>query len=114
MRISDWSSDVCSSDRRPASEPVELALQVAEFRDLAGHGGGLGVQQIEDVGTWDPAIVSDADHLTDLGQAEACSLRRCDEPQSVERAVVVVAVAARRTGGDRQSVVWGKSGSGRV
>src|SRR3546814_7504632 len=41
MRISDWSSDVCSSDLRSAHlrEAVELALVELERVVDAGHGG---------------------------------------------------------------------------
>lgn len=83
---------------RPASEPVELTLQVAKLRDLAGDGGGLDVEELDDVCTGCFAVVSDADHVTDLGEGEAGCLCRCDEPESVERAVVVVAVAAGGAG----------------
>src|SRR3546814_6285908 len=33
MRISDWSSDVCSSDLTPKRDPVELRAQTRPLRD---------------------------------------------------------------------------------
>src|SRR3546814_6720389 len=40
MRISDWSSDVCSSDLEPAGG-VEVAECVGEVGDERGHRGGF-------------------------------------------------------------------------
>src|SRR3546814_9089562 len=37
MRISDWSSDVCSSDLRRNDANLELARQIAEFGVKAGR-----------------------------------------------------------------------------
>src|SRR3546814_19639987 len=67
MRISDWSSDVCSSDLRRPDLPAELplligepeALGYAEVQDIIGctlHGEGWGTvripQPIAKAGAW--------------------------------------------------------------
>src|SRR3546814_14716100 len=95
MRISDWSSDVCSSDL-----PVER-------RHLVLHEPG--------------ALVQDPVHHVGLGVAEPLQrgqlAERGDavehEPDVVEGRGVV-SHGADTTGGDRKSVVEGKSVSVRV
>src|SRR3546814_19972178 len=51
MRISDWSSDVCSSDLRDDAPPVvgDDALHGADARDAAGHGERDGLRDPVDV-----------------------------------------------------------------
>src|SRR3546814_8941547 len=46
MRISDWSSDVCSSDLEDADRPVDLPLQGA---DCPVHAGVILVRAVAEV-----------------------------------------------------------------
>src|SRR3546814_15465070 len=52
MRISDWSSDVCSSDLGGADEPDRLVFKraAAADGDALGRKAGLGVEAEGDVG----------------------------------------------------------------
>src|SRR3546814_17435063 len=93
MRISDWSSDVCSSD-------------------LRGHGFAAGV-----VGA--PAVlhffceVRQQPELTSLNPS-AAELVEPDEGRELQRPDFAVEFRRRRAFGDRKSVVSGKSVSVRV
>src|SRR3546814_997495 len=42
MRISDWSSDVCSSDLVPVTDTGTIAESLANAADLARHAEALG------------------------------------------------------------------------
>src|SRR3546814_1855929 len=44
MRISDWSSDVCSSDLYKSSDPYDSALNLNNRNRYEGGGGGLTIQ----------------------------------------------------------------------
>src|SRR3546814_14355400 len=94
MRISDWSSDVCSSDLRSLGEhdarlPGDVRRQEQVFQRLAGFLGGLVVDQLGklEVGA----------HIGPVGH----------------RAVDMAEMALQRRQ-DRKSVVSGKSVSVRV
>src|SRR3546814_8216100 len=41
MRISDWSSDVCSSDLRTGSVALGLAQALWHYADLGAYSGGI-------------------------------------------------------------------------
>src|SRR3546814_11326903 len=93
MRISDWSSDVCSSDLSPAEAfPKSLCLRLersadrehdAVLRNLAGRAR--------------EHVVTLADAGVDIGHAEVKRLPAC---RSADRPVAVAAVqAAERTDG---------------
>src|SRR3546814_5114427 len=91
MRIGDWSSDVCSSDRtflaRLRGHPGDQAA-LLELHDVVLADPARGVGHLEDV-------THGVDPLAGIGMAE-----------------VVVAVPVglgRRVGEDRQGVGWGKS-----
>src|SRR3546814_17604518 len=66
MRISDWSSDVCSSDlrliRTPATNAEQLAAKRRVFREEKAH-------EFFDVGELIPAIFGDAERLAGGGKA---------------------------------------------
>src|SRR3546814_5003827 len=50
MRISDWSSDVCSSDLRPAKafgQHMPRRIHVYALRTQVSHGAGMRLVQIE-------------------------------------------------------------------
>src|SRR3546814_17563540 len=84
MRISDWSSDVCSSDLDIAVHQVRHVLLVGEAHQLAGLAGMV-----------------EADRVADLVGKHVA--------QVVGRRIPVEADLP-----DRKSVVWGKSVSVRV
>src|SRR3546814_16675774 len=88
MRISDWSSDVCSSDLRIASYGLKVGSFVAPIWDGAGGGSAMG--SVEDR----KRFVSQVRKAAAIGQ------------QMRELGI--------RPTGDRKSVVEGKSGSVRV
>src|SRR3546814_6294802 len=77
MRISDWSSDVCSSDLAPYHHPP-LDAGVASIRDDLGYNSDLpylGVEPIETgfapTGTYPPSINSSWLHSTVYGATPA-------------------------------------------
>src|SRR3546814_15201876 len=93
MRISDWSSDVCSSDLRPGDRPAveiehpageQAALALAVMRDPAAH--------------W---------QLRRTGNMEGTE-------DGIIRGIVRTAEIDRNDQQDRKSVVYGKSVSVRV
>src|SRR3546814_19648883 len=84
MRISDWSSDVCSSDLgEERQEPRWIAKDVilaVHDRQLAEHGGGSGIR---DTGLLESALARPlnrwhygADDLTALAAAYAYGIAR--------------------------------------
>src|SRR3546814_13396184 len=90
MRISDWSSDVCSSDLE--ADGVAGGAEIAPYEgDVAGFDGdvGAGAHGEAEVGLGEGGGVVDA--VTDHGHRAALSLEA-----------------------DRKSVVWGESVSVRV
>src|SRR3546814_8958557 len=100
MRISDWSSDVCSSDLRLQSlrrqDVGQLAVLVADQRD---EGAAIGV-------VFEP--------LHRRGHVELATLEVDDAVAALmppaasahgDPAIVVAATLARKTLGDRKSVV---------
>src|SRR3546814_10263111 len=96
MRISDWSSDVCSSDLAAADRQAALAGSLARGADgcAAGqHPGGRGALPARRRGRQQP------------GRAGAGAFRSGGALGSRLRLTCVT---------DRKSVVEGKSGSGRV
>src|SRR3546814_21118150 len=87
MRISDWSSDVCSSDLLR----VDFLQKFAELRQQPAF--GLGVRR----------RLADSDDAIGIHQREAGGV-----PQLVPKILVSLAAIARK------GVVWGKSVSVRV
>src|SRR3546814_19156485 len=114
MRISDWSSDVCSSDlhpdtsleSRPATRPITV-------RNLLTHTAGLGytivtqgplLKEYERLGITPGAINAAV-------EAQARPARPKPLAEFAERVATLPLLAAP---GDRQSAVWGKRMSVRV
>src|SRR3546814_19104502 len=107
MRISDWSSDVCSSDLRlggfhervlaprPAQEEAAAAGPAAGEIDVVDH-----LQATEKLG--DLVGPAQAAAHPPVGREVGHVLAEQAHPPSVRQEV------------DRKSVVWGKSVSGRV
>src|SRR3546814_17621084 len=104
MRISDWSSDVCSSDLPEG--------------DVGGAAGGVDAQLLAQ-------LADDGEGLA-AGGAQGADRhdQRVDHDVLLGDAVVGGALAdllgegvapygVHRDDGDRMSVVWGRSGSGR-
>src|SRR3546814_5897893 len=92
MRISDWSSDVCSSDLQRLVAGVEIgALQL-------GHGFGV-----------DPARGHEIERLADAVGQRLILL----EPRRAAHEIERPGVNLMEIGIDRKSVVWGKMVIGR-
>src|SRR3546814_12150291 len=120
MRISDWSSDVCSSDLQLGENPAEIDLPVA--------------QRAEAAGAIDPVLKPAIDPRTsggvefgvlDVEHADPLVIN-VDELQIVERLQHIMAGIIEDVGArmivdsreealeghqERKSVVWGKSGA---
>src|SRR3546814_18375446 len=103
MRISDWSSDVCSSDLLPW---IELA-------PFASHG--------DDHQEWHAADIRQCQRVNDVADAAALQQQRAappTEPGAGEQAAALLFGRQRDERdlvvGDRKSVVSGKSVSVRV
>src|SRR3546814_19368116 len=95
MRISDWSSDVCSSDLRPGSG--------LRTRDDGGDDGSyLSILALRSTGTAGAAIFSGAAGRKRRGQSGNRPARISDATRSASEA------------GDRKSVVEGKRVAVRV
>src|SRR3546814_14211047 len=99
MRISDWSSDVCSSDLKDVRRTDESAqdLRCVDERRIAGQAAVAVVDRLQ---------VIELDLETCRGRAVAACMAS-HPPQLGETAA---AIGER----DRKRVVWGKSGSVRV
>src|SRR3546814_13539627 len=100
MRISDWSSDVCSSDLLPMAAVIELLDEYFETlaRAINRHGGEI----LKFIGD---AILA----IFPLEEGRAGDARRAC---AASMAAATEALEAARQ--DRQSVVKGKSGYVRV
>src|SRR3546814_6519776 len=67
MRISDWSSDVCSSDLRQPKAPVALIPLAEEVRDALGHRLAKGERKmLIDAEPGLPPVAGDRDQLLQL------------------------------------------------
>src|SRR3546814_18051729 len=99
MRISDWSSDVCSSDLRDAHDRIELARSIAEIHaldhdaivepfidgsdlevpviTLAGEPAVLTMMIFEQD---DPAQLRTYKETRDLVGQVGCEIKRLDDP----------------------------------
>src|SRR3546814_4338561 len=78
MRISDWSSDVCSSDLRHG-EPSQRYDRDAEDRGIADQGGRIAFGQVHKLG---PGLAKPpGDHLR---QADAMGAAERSDPASVK------------------------------
>src|SRR3546814_8022606 len=88
MRISDWSSDVCSSDLLvPNASPFERdkhaqrdALLEARVREVGERGGAVGIAYLNTVGGQDglvfdgASVLADAEgHVHQIGRAHVCT-----------------------------------------
>src|SRR3546814_13286067 len=94
MRISDWSSDVCSSDLDLGIQPGQTDLYLGHFLGTSGASRFLGARQ-------------------DNPAQNAAAL--LPEAAAANRGVFYDADGrARSVGADRTSVVWGKSVAVRV
>src|SRR3546814_2280988 len=62
MRISDWSSDVCSSDLKHAQRD---ALLEARVREVGERGGAVGIAYLNTVGGQDGLVFDGASVLAD-------------------------------------------------
>src|SRR3546814_11476676 len=91
MRISDWSSDVCSSDLASSSS-------ASTFSTTSAAHGSAGTAPFGPCAPSSTATVSASREKTSAMRSSDASVRR----------------SARSGGGDRKSVVWGKSVSVRV
>src|SRR3546814_20063489 len=98
MRISDWSSDVCSSDLDPLGERDPEDQGVEDDRRGNDHAG------LEDAARAEVAVELDVQAVQDDVGGEQLG----DDPQDQ------VAPHAPRSGRDRKRVVEGKSVSVRV
>src|SRR3546814_18470229 len=114
MRISDWSSDVCSSDLRDR-EVLDVVRKLVAHPCLHGVGAGGG--------TFNDAIAGAVDVVDVVARAAGEGRRHAAvTPEGVIRVASFETGAGQGGGevmtgagaGDRQIVVEGKSGSGRV
>src|SRR3546814_11444599 len=117
MRISDWSSDVCSSDLAPGLEHPELALLHRELDVL--HVAIMRFQQIEHAGKLGIDVRHRLFHRQRLGargfpRRLRPILRRADARDDIlalrvyEELAIIGAVALRRIAGE------GATGGGRT
>src|SRR3546814_4255016 len=82
MRISDWSSDVCSSDLTPEEGrlPLESAFNLRDFGGYATADGRCVKRgMLYRSGTMALLTDGDADHLRSLGIRAICDFRRGNE-----------------------------------
>src|SRR3546814_6204642 len=107
MRISDWSSDVCSSDLRGRGEEVgayvgrHAALEIAIARKHAGRDDVVLVDRLRDRGRERPRI-ADAGGAAIADEVEAERVEIVGQPGLVE--IIGNDLAARRERGlDRKS-----------
>src|SRR3546814_16834976 len=89
MRISDWSSDVCSSDRFAAARAVATVQDLAEGRFLFGVGTGWMREEFDAVGEALDGRGGRTDEMIQVKQ----------ELQSAERRVGKECVSTCRSGG---------------
>src|SRR3546814_3967503 len=101
MRISDWSSDVCSSDLREGH--ALLGARLADVADLLGVRGagrsalrGEVVDDDADIAAIDPAEAGDFAVARRAGHVLLEDCRRAEQPDLQEAALV-------HQGGDRKS-----------
>src|SRR3546814_2673636 len=88
MRISDWSSDVCSSDLREQHAPVDRLEAVADVRKCAPHDHAHGV--IEVAAAHLVLEIDGDDFLGELGHCDSfrCGSGACPAPRkTVSRAL---------------------------
>src|SRR3546814_12594588 len=102
MRISDWSSDVCSSDLEMADE---MDLQAADYRQLVDETQAVRHESLDE-------------DYSDQSMWFADVEDRADEALERENPKAAIAAGIRtlpdREAIDRQSVVEGKGGTVRV
>src|SRR3546814_18458359 len=98
MRISDWSSDVCSSDLAAANQAVLRADKSVKIRNDSGIGGDNRIR-----------------HRAEISSADRQHSARADTICPVGGIIGDGAVGERAGSGiDRKSGVWGQSVSVRV
>src|SRR3546814_9984768 len=103
MRISDWSSDVCSSDLQPQAAGCRIRVGIADHVDPApdadnerrdpvlsdGQQGAMGVRRFALIGhvraDREVALADMLQHLVQLGDAGARSEEHTSELQSLMR-----------------------------
>src|SRR3546814_11682182 len=113
MRISDWSSDVCSSDlRRPRAAP-RRGRRPRQRAALRPGAAGLIPPEWRRNGAVRRPVFRPALHKQGRRTTEDAMALRHD-PQRVSAAEFIRGFAGWRLQADRKSVVSGKSGSVRV
>src|SRR3546814_20653665 len=100
MRISDWSSDVCSSDLNKVGKRYDGGLETIDLYDI----------DYDALLTYDPSGPFDEESQKQLG------IYVQDQIRFFDRVSVVLGARRDRVSGsiDRKSVVWGKSWTVRV
>src|SRR3546814_5523186 len=73
MRISDWSSDVCSSDRRQRSNRVRHIVRAVSERQQGGAGNQRHIEKLVDIG---PPVSQGANAGADIGAR--CGIGCCE------------------------------------
>ena len=73
--------------------PRQLAPDRLQRGDLGVDLGHPGAQQLLAVAAWAEALVADGQQLPDLPQPQADALGALDEPQPLDRVLLVLAVA---------------------
>src|SRR3546814_21108805 len=111
MRISDWSSDVCSSDLVHEGQHVAVGEQELEILGIEPHAFDRLGRAEADVGL---AAVDEVLHLDlHIGAALAglgvLNLYRAPDAAFIFENVAGTDVNAAYLHGNRKSVVWGKS-----
>src|SRR3546814_19918275 len=98
MRISDWSSDVCSSDLHRIRTPT----------------GRITLMCVKKVQAWDHAgkLFTTEEDALKAALKDIADLLMKDHSAKLHAGLLAVSPKLRSV--DRKSVVWGKSGSGRV
>src|SRR3546814_15072902 len=99
MRISDWSSDVCSSDLRIARTGAFAAHDLARFHEQVNDIAGGGIDEIGG-----RALCADAERIAERSLAVGAVKRReiaCEAGRGVERQIAFV--DDQRTRGGQRS-----------
>src|SRR3546814_15242754 len=83
MRISDWSSDVCSSDLQGGSQALARQFHKPEARDLAHlHTGAIEVQRVAQA-LFDRPLVLVFFHVDEIDHDQAAQIAQSSEARRV-------------------------------
>src|SRR3546814_11804209 len=113
MRISDWSSDVCSSDLYLDAMRAKIAAVTARLGELTNHVPGAEVV-VKPVEPWLEASAGTAGYFAPSAHGSRPGILYVTTRDMSHLPICGVSALAKQCGGERKGVGWGKrvSGSG--